>query len=139
MEDGVHNKDVYWSLVRFSTEGESSKETSLSPMLFCICVTPVSYAMRDTPSYQPSFLQEPITHLMFVDDLKVYAKGTKQLDKCLQSVENISKAIGMALGLPKCATASLRKGKITNHEEHTPVPCRGEVLQVPGDSAVDQI
>ena len=44
----------------------------------------------------PVFSIEKMTHLMFVDDLKVYVKG---LDLCMESVENTSKALGMALGL----------------------------------------
>ena len=38
-----------------------------------------------------------------MDDLKVYAKGKERLGATLEMVDRVSKAIGMKLGLRKCA------------------------------------
>ena len=53
---------------------------------------------------------EPLTHIMFVDDLKVYAEGKKELDDTIKVVEGVSRALGMGMGLKKCAVAHMVQG-----------------------------
>jgi len=83
---------------------------ALSPLLFCLSVTPLSFGLRNTTGYPARFLTNPATHLMFVDDLKIYASGAKALGQSLKVVKRITTAIGMRIGAQKCATACLRKG-----------------------------
>ena len=47
---------------------------------------------------------------MFVDDLKVYAEGKIDLDVAIEVVEGVSRALGMELGLRKCAVAHMVQG-----------------------------
>ena len=47
---------------------------------------------------------------MFVDDLKVYADGKSGLEEAVKVVENVSRAMGMELGLKKCAVAHMIRG-----------------------------
>ena len=49
----------------------------------------------------------PITYLMFVDDLKVYAENRESLEKMVRQVKEVSGAKGMELGLKKCAVAHM--------------------------------
>ena len=45
-----------------------------------------------------------MTHL-FMDDLKVYARNPRALETALGVVKRVSCAVGMELGLQKCAVA----------------------------------
>ena len=83
---------------------------SLSPLLFCLCVAPLSKALRATKGFQSTHQIHPVTHLMFVDDLKVYADGKSGLEEAVKVVENVSRAMGMELGLKKCAVAHMIGG-----------------------------
>ena len=92
---------------------------TLSPLLFCLCVTPISYGLRTTSGYTARFLKEPVTHLMFVDDLKIYASGGAAMGRSLKEVERMINSIDMKIGASKCATASIRRGKVTRAADHS--------------------
>ena len=47
-----------------------------------------------------------------MDDLKLYSRSEKGLDSLVQTVSVLSKAIGMELGIEKCAMLVTEKGKI---------------------------
>ncbi len=83
---------------------------SLSPLLFCICVAPLSEALRKTKVFQADHQVKPITHLMYMDDLKVYAEDRENLEEVVRLVEEVSGAMGMELGLRKCAVAHMVHG-----------------------------
>ena len=83
---------------------------SLSPLLFCICVAPLSEALRKTKGFQADHQVKPITHLMYMDDLKVYAEDRENLEEVVRLVEKVSGAMGMELGLRKCAVAHMVHG-----------------------------
>jgi len=92
---------------------------ALSPLLFCLSITPLSYGLQNTTGYPARFLTNSATHLMFVDDLKIYALGAKALGQSLKVVERITTSIGMRIGAQKCATACLRKGKRTEASDYS--------------------
>jgi len=75
---------------------------SLSPLLFCLALSPISHRLRRTKGFVASGMPGPLTHLFFVDDLKVYAS----------SRENLNKVVGMALGLNKCGVAHMTDGRV---------------------------
>ncbi len=50
---------------------------SLSPLLFCLCVAPLSQELRKCGGFRSEFQREAITHLMFMDDLKVSPSSAK--------------------------------------------------------------
>ena len=60
-----------------------------------------------------------ILHLLFMDDLKLYASNDNQLKTLLETVKTFSKNIGMAFGLEKCAKMTIIKGKKTSTENIT--------------------
>ena len=84
---------------------------SLSPLLFCLCILPLSHALRGTGGgFEGYLLEEPISHLLFMDDLKVYATNQEELEGVIELVDEVSEAMGMSLGLRKCAVAHMECG-----------------------------
>lgn len=87
---------------------------SLSPMLFCITMLPLSVLLRTFPGYMAGASNNRIhkhTHLFYIDDLKLYAKNEKDLQTMLKAVQEYSSDIGMNLGSEKCAIYHLHRGK----------------------------
>ena len=63
------------------------------------------------PGYQFANNGEKINHLLYKDDLKLYAKSEKELDLLIQTVRVFSKDIGMQFGIEKCSTLVMKRGK----------------------------
>lgn len=53
-----------------------------------------------------------MSHLMYMDDLKLYASNEHQLQSMLELVSRFSEKIKMEFGLNKCAAAHYKKGKL---------------------------
>ena len=62
---------------------------SLSPLLFCLSIAPISHALRETSRFSVPYLDSPVTHLFFMDDLKVYAKNSDILGDTLRVVDRV--------------------------------------------------
>ena len=43
-----------------------------------------------------------ISHLLFIDDLKRFAKNKKEIDSLVSTVQLVSQSIGMQFGVQKC-------------------------------------
>lgn len=86
---------------------------SLSPLLFCLCIAPLSSALRATSGFKSRVLGSSISHTLFMDDLKVYGGCKSSLRYMLTLIDRVSKAVGMQLGLSKCAVAHLVAGRTT--------------------------
>ena len=54
-----------------------------------------------------------INHLLFIDDLKLYAKTPNQLDSLIETVRIFINDIGMKFGIEKCAVLIIKRGKMT--------------------------
>ena len=93
---------------------------SLSPLLFCLCLAPLSYGLRRLEGYKCDSLGGKITHQLFMDDLKVYARGEESLDRALTVVDEVSTAIGMKLGLRKCAVAHMVRNRLVKMDYDLP-------------------
>ena len=52
-----------------------------------------------------------MTHLLLMDDLKVYARNPIGL------VDRVSRVVGMELGLRKCTVAHVASGRLTTGED----------------------
>nr|CAI5837629.1 unnamed protein product [Callosobruchus analis] len=93
---------------------------SLSPLLFCISLLPLSIALKNTKGYScgtPNHRRHKVTHLFYMDDLKLYASGQRDLQRALRVVQEYSHAIGMEFGTDKCAMVHLKKGRCGDSEE----------------------
>lgn len=92
---------------------------SLSPLLFCISLMPLSLRLREEPGYRcgpPTDRKHQVTHLFYMDDLKLYASSESSLSQALKSVHQYTKAIGMEFGLDKCAVIHCKRGRVPNYD-----------------------
>ena len=90
---------------------------SLSPLLFIVSMIPMTMILRKTgKGYQLGEQGIVINHLMFMDDIKIYGKNTKQLDSLVQTIRIITEDMRMEFGIDKCAVVNLSRGKITQTE-----------------------
>ena len=85
---------------------------SLSPLLFVMVMAPLTMILNEeSKGYKLGNSGKLVNHLLFMDDLKVYASGKDELDALLGSVEEYSNDIGMEFGMDKCAVLSVRGGQ----------------------------
>ena len=93
---------------------------SLSPLLFCLCIDPLSRLLnsKDNGYNMNPRGQEPqkVEHLLYMDDLKLYANSDTVLKNQLNTVKEFSAAITMKFGLDKCATVTIERGKFKKSE-----------------------
>uniref|UniRef100_A0A803THT2 Reverse transcriptase domain-containing protein n=1 Tax=Anolis carolinensis TaxID=28377 RepID=A0A803THT2_ANOCA len=90
---------------------------SLSPLLFIIAMIPLSTILQKTNlGYQISKNSHKISHLMYMDDLKLYGKTETEIQSLTNTVRIFSTDINMEFGLDKCSTVALKKGKIIESE-----------------------
>ena len=93
---------------------------SLSPLLFCLSIDPLSRLLnsKDEGYNMSPRGQAPqkVGHLLYMDDLKLYASSDTMLKNQLNTVKEFSVGITMKFGLDKCATVSIEKGKLKKKE-----------------------
>ena len=82
--------------VKLTTGGRSLAEAKiqrgifqgdvLSPLLFIIAMMPLNHILRKcTVGYKLSRSQEKINHLMYMDDIKLFAKNEKELETLIHA------------------------------------------------------
>jgi hypothetical protein len=64
--------------------------------------------------YEEHTTKTKISHLLYMDDLKLIAKSEEELQKQIQKVNNFSDDINMEFGLEKCAKIKFKRGKLTH-------------------------
>jgi len=84
---------------------------SLSPLLFCLCIAPISSMLNPAAGYHCLHVEEPLTHILYMDDLKLFTRDKDALEDMMKVVDEGSQAIGMSLGLRKCGVAHMTSGK----------------------------
>ena len=52
-----------------------------------------------------------LSHLLYMDDLKLYARNERDMKTLFTRVANFSNDIKMKFGLEKCLTMSIKRGK----------------------------
>lgn len=89
---------------------------SLSPLIFCMAMIPLSRRLNAAKiGYKQG--KEEISHLFYMDDLKIFAKDHESMEKCIKIVEEFSEDIRMEFGIEKCATTEIKKGKVANGKD----------------------
>ena len=75
---------------------------ALSPLLFIIAMMPLNHVLKKcTSGYKLSRSQEKVNHLMYMDDIKQFAKNEKELETLIHTVRICSQDIGMEFGIEK--------------------------------------
>ena len=83
---------------------------ALSPLLFVLALNPISCIINSSHrGYE--FEGIKLTHLFYMDDLKLYARNKDELAKMIQSVSGFSLDICMEFGLSKCKIVNILEGK----------------------------
>jgi hypothetical protein len=86
---------------------------SLSPLLFCICLKTLTEQLnRLKTGYEEHTTKTKISHLLYMDDLKMIAKSEEELQKEIQTVKIFSDDIHMEFGLEKCAKITFKRVKL---------------------------
>ena len=87
---------------------------SLSVLLFILALNPLSHLLQQRKGYCVGPTKErnfKITHLFFVDDLKLFAANLDEMNQLLDLVTTFSKDIGMEFGESKCSYMEIRRGR----------------------------
>ena len=87
---------------------------SLSPLLFCMALNPLREELHRTgygywlsTGRGETAKRQLVTHLLYMDDLKLYGRTPDQLKGLLRTVRTFSDDIQMKFGLDKCAGQAL--------------------------------
>ena len=68
---------------------------SLSPLLFVICMRPLTEILRKVPMGYTLKFGEKLNHLLCMDDLKIYGKSGHEKNALVSTVELLSTDVGM--------------------------------------------
>ena len=95
---------------------------SLPPLLFCMALNPLSnelnrtsYGYRMRTWHGEIAKRQLISHLLYMDDLKLYGRNSDQSDGLLHTVRTFSDDIQMKFGLEKCAVAHFVNFRLSGH------------------------
>ena len=90
---------------------------SLSPLWFCLALNPLSTLLGGTAlGYRLHRNGQVISHLLYMDDLKLFASSGSHLTELLKVTENFSKAIRMEFGVDKCAVMHVKQGRVVESD-----------------------
>ena len=85
---------------------------TLCPLLFIMCVNPMSWKLRTLPGYR---LTKPlninISHGLLIDDLKLYSNSERQHGIKLALSHQMMENIGLLMAANKTQTISMGRGK----------------------------
>lgn len=88
---------------------------SLSPLWFCLALNPLSNLLKETKyGFNIKVGQNTmynLTHLLYIDDIKLYAGNSQHLKHLLSLTESFSLDIHMRFGIDKCKTQCIAGGK----------------------------
>ena len=90
---------------------------SLSPLPFIVAMIPVTRVLeRMEIGYQLKKGGSRINHLMFMDDNKLFRRGTRDIYTLVHTVRIVSGDIRMEFGIENCAQVNIQRGKVTQTE-----------------------
>lgn len=103
---------------------------SLSPLWFCLAMNPLSTQLNQT-GFGFSIRNERreldrLSHLLYMDDLKMYGSTFDQLNHMFDIVERFSNDIKMSFGLDKCSVVKIIRGKL---QEQSLTTSSGQEIQ----------
>ncbi|KAL0867793.1 hypothetical protein ABMA27_008500 [Loxostege sticticalis] len=91
---------------------------SLSPLWFCLALNPLSNLLSHQIGYKLT-KDTNISHLMYMDDIKLFTNSEKNLQQLIDITSYFSKDINMKFGLDKCRKLHIKRGKIVHSNIET--------------------
>ncbi|CAK1595013.1 unnamed protein product [Parnassius mnemosyne] len=89
----------------------------LSPIWFCLSLNPLSTLLEGSGrGFQLRRGGTKVTHLFYMDDLKLFASSRSHLMELLNITCDFSNSIRMELGTDKCAVLHVERGRVANSE-----------------------
>ena len=90
---------------------------SLCPTLFTLCLNPIAWKLRATSGYKLSkSISCKVTHLLYIDDLKLYASSESNLERVTKTVKGGMDCIGLKWNEKKCAVVHVKRGCVKQME-----------------------
>jgi len=80
--------------------------------------------------YQLGNEHHHVNHLLYLDDLKLYGRNQQEIQSLVRTVKLFSDDISMELRFEKCASLSIKRGKVQNQT----APCLEGILPLPEGS-----
>ena len=113
-----------WKTILTSSSGTQLTEVNirrgffqgdpLSLLLVIVTMIPMTRVIeRMEVEYQIKKGGSRINHLMFIDDIKLFKRGTKEIDTLVQTARIVSGDIRMEFGIEKCALVNIQRSKVT--------------------------
>nr|CAH7720376.1 unnamed protein product [Callosobruchus chinensis] len=95
--------------------------SSPSSLWFCLCQNPLSNTLSNTDHgfniRHQKVNQHKINHLLYMDDLKLYAATEVQLRELLRTTGVCTSDVRMEFAMSKCKALHINKGQWKNHPE----------------------
>ena len=89
----------------------------LSPLLSVLSMVPLSLILKKVNAcYKWGKEKYKLNHLLFMDDLKLYAKSEEQANTLLRTVHVFNTDIGMEFGIKESGVLSMKRGKIVKSD-----------------------
>ena len=87
---------------------------SLSPLLFVLCMVTLTWLLRKAKvGYECGNKGFKLNHLLFMNDLKLFAKSKNQIDSLIQTMHIFSEDIGIKFRIKKCGVLIMQREKFT--------------------------
>ena len=95
---------------------------ALGPRLFTLCLNPVSWKLKASEGYKPSKpINGKITHLLYIDDMKIYVTSESKLDRVLKTTKVAMADIWLDFNEKKCAIVHVKRGVLDSCPNSTHV------------------
>ena len=104
-------------LGEINVKGGIFQGDSLPPLLFVLSMVPLSLILKKVNAcYKWGKKEYKLNHLLFMDDLKLYAKSEEQANTLVRTVYVFSTDIGMKFGIKKCGILTMKRAKFVKSE-----------------------
>ena len=100
------------SLVKINIRRDIFPGDSLSPLLFAICMIPLTHVLCKAKARYTLGGGEKINHLLFMDNLKLYGRSVNKIIGLASTLEVFRQDIGMGFGIKKCGVIITIRGKV---------------------------
>ena len=89
------------------------QDDALCPMLFILCLNTIAWKVRTTEVYRLSKpLSTKITHLLYIDDMKLFAASENKLKRVMTVAKNGMESTGLKWNEKKCAVIHVKRGQV---------------------------